>query len=146
MRGPLSALLNPPSTLTALDTLVQQVFGLYGVKLDLYLDKARKQKVKDGASLEGKTVYVWRLGDPCSTQPGEGFSECSCKFVNVMVGSDASSLLLENPIGKPVDELSEAVAFLAKSKKTGALFQDQEKKKSVKLSELNRFAGQTLYL
>merc|ERR1719266_1985870 len=144
--GKEGALLNPPSTLTALDTLVQQVFGLYGVKLDLYLDKARKQKVKDGASLEGKTVYVWRLGDPCSTQPSEGFSECSCKFVNVMVGSDANSLLLENPIGKPVDELSEAVAFIAKSKKTSALFQDKEKKKSVRLSELSRFAGQTLYL
>merc|ERR550525_2126080 len=144
--GKEGALLNPPSTLPALDALVQQVFGLYGVKLDLYLDKARKQKVENGASLEGKTVYVWRLGDPCSTQPGEGFSECSCKFVNVMVGSDASSLLLENPIGKPVDELSKAVTFLAKSKKTSALFQDQEKKKSVKLSELNRYAGQTLYL
>lgn len=145
--GKEGALLNPPSTLPALYALVQQVFGLYGVKLDLYLDKARKQKVKDGASLEGKTVFVWRLGDPCSTQPGEGFSECSCKFVNVMVGGDASSLLLENPIGKPVDELSEAVAFIAKNKKTSvALFQDKEKKKSVRLSELSRYAGQMLYL
>ena len=144
--GKEGALLNPPSTLPALDTLVQQVFGLYGVKLDLYLDKARKQKVKDGANLEGKTIYVWRQGDPCSTQPGEGFSECSCKFVNVMVGgNEASSLLLENPIGKLVDELSEAVAFLTKSK-ASTLFQDKEKKKSVKLSELSRHAGQTLYL
>jgi len=143
--GKEGVLLNPPTTLPALDAFVQQVFGLYGVKLDLYLDKSRKQKVENGASLDGKTVYVWRLGDSCSTQPGEGSSECSCKFVNVMVGGEANCLLLENPIGKAVDELSEAVAFLAKSK-TSALFQDKEKKKPARLSELSRYAGQTIYL
>jgi len=143
--GKEGVLLNPPTTLPALDAFVQQVFGLYGVKLDLYLNKSRKQKVENGASLDGKTVYVWRLGDSCSTQPGESSSECSCKFVNVMVGGEANCLLLENPIGKAVDELSEAVAFLAKSK-TSALFQDKEKKKPARLSELSRYAGQTIYL
>ena len=143
--GKEGVLLNPPTSLPAIDALVQQVFGLYGVKLDLYLDKARKQKVENGSSLDGKTVYVWRQGDSSSTQPGEGSSECSCKFVNVMVGGEVSCLLLENPIGKAVDELSEAIAFLAKSK-SSALFQDKEKKKPARLSELSRYAGQTIYL
>merc|ERR1719288_451356 len=145
--GKEGVLLNPPTTLATVDALVQQVFGLYGVKLDLCLDWARKQKVENGSSLDGKTVYVWRQGDSCSSQPpGEGSSECSCKFVNVKVGEQANCLLLENPIGKPVDELSEAVAFLAKAKKPSALFQDKEKKKPVRLSELSRYAGQTIYL
>ena len=52
---------------------------------------------------------------------------------------------IENPVGNAVEELSVAVAFLTKSK-TNNLFQDKEKKKSVQLSELSRYAGQTLYL
>merc|ERR1719356_960998 len=141
------ALLNPPASLPTLLANVEQVFGLYGTKLELYVDPARKKKVESGSKLDGQTIYVWRQGDSSSAKPSGGCSECSCKFVNVMVGSgEASSLLLENPIGKLVDELSEAVAFLAKSKKTSALFQDKEKKKSVRLSELSRYAGQTLYL
>lgn len=145
--GKEGALLNPPTSLAAVDALIQQVFGLYGVKLDLFFDRARKQKVENGSSIDGKTVYVWRQGDSGSSQPpGEGSSECSCKFVNVKVGDQANCLILENPIGKPVDELSEAVAFLAKSKKPSALFQDKEKKKPIRLSELSRYAGQTIYL
>lgn len=143
--GKEGTLLIPPSTLSALDMLVQQVFGLYGVKLELFLDKTRKQKVESGVKLDGKTIYVWRQGDPCATDAIEGSYECSCKFVNVVVGSEASSLLLENPVGNAVEELSVAVAFLTKSK-TNNLFQDKEKKKSVQLSELSRYAGQTLYL
>merc|ERR1712107_32253 len=127
--GKEGALLNPPTSLAAVDALIQQVFGLYGVKLDLFFDRARKQKVENGSIIDGKTVYVWRQGDSGSSQPpGEGSSECSCKFVNVKVGDQVNCFILENPIGKPVDELSEAVAFLAKSKKPSALFQDNEKR------------------
>merc|ERR1712004_292780 len=56
------------------------------------------------------------------------------------------SLLLENPIGRSVEELSDAVAFLAKTKTSRNLFQDKEKKKVAKIHELSRYAGQTLYL
>jgi len=63
-----------------------------------------------------------------------------------MVGSDTTSLLLENPIGRSVEELADAVAFLAKTKASRNLFQDKEKKKLVKINELSRYAGQTLYL
>merc|ERR550525_1106959 len=143
--GKEGTLLSPPSTLSALYMLVQQVFGLYGVKLELFLDKTQKQKVESGVKLDGKTIYVWRQGDPCATDAIEGSYACSCKFVNVVVGSEASSLLLENPVGNAVEELSVAVSFLPKSK-TNNLFRDKEKKKSVQLSELSRYAGQTLYL
>ena len=140
------ALLNPPTSLPTLLANVEQVFGLYGTKLELYVDPARKKKVESGSKLDGQTIYVWRQGDSSSTKPSGGSSECSCKFVNVMVGSDATSILLENPIGHSVEELSDAVAFLAKTKTSRNLFQDKEKKKVAKIHELSRYAGQTLYL
>jgi len=140
------ALLNPPTSLPTLLANVEQVFGLYGTKLELYVDPARKKKVESGSKLDNQTIYVWRQGDSSSTKPSGGSSECSCKFVNVMVGSDTTSLLLENPIGRSVEELSDAVAFLAKTKTSRNLFQDKEKKKVAKINELSRYAGQTLYL
>ena len=144
--GRAGALLNPPTSLPILLANVEQVFGLYGTKLELYVDPARKKKVESGSKLDGQTIYVWRQGDSSSTKPSGGSSECSCKFVNVMVGSDTTSLLLENPIGRSVEELSDAVAFLAKTKTSRNLFQDKEKKKVAKINELSRYAGQTLYL
>merc|ERR1719219_2799385 len=109
--------------------MVQQLFGLYGTKLELYLDTARKVKVESSADLDGKTVFAFRSSDDrksCESEEPEGFN---CSFVNLLSGGVASSLLLENPVGREVEDIVEAVSATvgAGGKRKVALFLDKEK-------------------
>jgi len=130
--------------LSSLISLVQQLFGVYGLKLELYLDPSRKTKLDSVSNLDGKTIYVFRSTDAVKVEGVQDTEGFNCKFVNVMVGGVANSLLLENPVGYEVENMEEALACLGKGKST--LYADQDKKKVVKISDLKSHAGQTLYL
>jgi len=130
--------------LSSLISLVQQLFGVYGLKLELYLDPSRKTKLDSVSNLDGKTIYVFRSTDAVKVEGVQDTEGFNCKFVNVMVGGVANSLLLENPVGYEVENMEEALACLGKRKST--LYADQDKKKVVKISDLKSHAGQTLYL
>jgi len=127
---------------TSLNEIAQDVFGLYNVKLELYSDAAKKSKVDKVKS--GSTVFVtrWNEQDASSCSSRHGFN---CNFVNVDVAGKVSSVLLENPRGKPVSDLTEAFKNLAKGKKV-KLFSDNQKKKEVSVNTLSNLVGQTLYL
>jgi len=127
---------------TSLNEIAQDVFGLYNVKLELYSDAAKKSKVDKVKS--GSTVFVsrWNEQDSSSCSSSNGFN---CNFVNVDVAGKVSSVLLENPRGKPVSDLTEAFKNLAKGKKV-KLFSDNQKKKEVSVNTLSNLVGQTLYL
>ena len=81
---------------------VQQVFGLYGVGLELFMDTAGNVPIDTTSDLDGQTVYVFKTGAEKTGGVGkvEGFN---CKFVNVMAGGEVTSLLLENPRGRMVE-------------------------------------------
>ena len=88
------ALLLPASlSLAALTVAVQQVFGLYGVRLELCRDTAGKVPIDTTSDLDGQTVYAFKTGAEKTGGVGEveGFN---CKFVNVMAGGEVTSLLL----------------------------------------------------
>ena len=127
---------------TSLNEIAQDVFGLYNVKLELYSDAAKKSKVDKVKS--GSTVFVtrWNEQDSSSCSSSNGFN---CNFVNVDIAGKVSSVLLENPRGKPVSDLTEAFKNLAKGKKV-KLFSDNQKKKEVSVNTLSNLVGQTLYL
>jgi len=63
----------------------------------------------------------------------------------VEVSGKVSSVLLENPRGKTVNNLTEAFKNLAKVKKV-KVFADSQKKKEVSVESLSKLVGQTLYL
>merc|ERR1719189_3498439 len=98
----------------ALTEHAQDIFGLYNVKLELFSDAARTRKLEKVQS--GGTVFVSRWNDvsPSSASASDTFN---CNFVNVEVSGKVSSVLLENPRGKTVNNLTEAFKNLAKVKK-----------------------------
>jgi isoleucyl-tRNA synthetase len=124
--------------------LVQHLFGLYGVPLDLFLDAACETRLGPTSSLDGKTLFVFKAGQGEGKVEGggEGFN---CKFVNVMTsGGVTHSVLLENPVGRSaVEELGEAmVGFGGRD----GPFADKERKKRVQLADIEKHAGQMVYL
>merc|ERR1711972_1283663 len=104
---------------TSLNEIAQDVFGLYNVKLELYSVAVKKSKVDKVKS--GSTVFVsrWNEQDASSCSSSNGFN---CNFVNVDIAGKVSSVLLENPRGKPVSDLTEAFKNLAKGKKSETIF------------------------
>ena len=126
----------------ALTEFAEDVFGLYNVKLELFASADKTKKLEKVAS--GSTVFVsrWNDQDASSVSPSGGFN---CNFVNVDVGGKVTSVLLENPRGKSVNNLTEAFKNLAKGK-TAKLFGDSQKKKEVSVDNLSKLVGQTLYL
>ena len=121
--------------------LAQDIFGLYNVKLELFTDQDRKEKMTTVKA--GSTVFVSRWNDltGSSASLSDGFN---CNFVNVEIGGKTESVLLENPRGKTLN-VREALQNLTKGKKV-KLFADDNKKKEVSLVSLDKFVGKTLYL
>ena len=128
--------------ISALTEYAQDIFGLYNIKLDLFKNAEKSQKLEKVQS--GETVYVARWNDQDSGSVGScnGFN---CNFVNVEISGKVSSVLLENPRGKAVSNLTEAFKNLAKVKKV-KIFSDSQKKKEVSVDKLAKLVGQTLYL
>jgi len=126
----------------ALTEHAQDIFGLYNVKLELFTDAQKKKKVDSVKS--GDTVYVARWNDQSegAVAPSTGFN---CNFVNVDVNGKQSSVLLENPRGKTVDNLVEAFKNLAKAKKV-KIYSDNQKKSEVSVETLSSLVGKTLYM
>merc|ERR1711983_313730 len=122
----------------------EDVFGLYNVKLELFASPDKTAKLDKIVS--GSTVFVARWNDQdassVSLSPSDGFN---CNFVNVEVGGKVTSVLLENPRGKAVDNITEAFKNLAKGKNV-KVFGDSRKKKEVSVDKLSKLVGQTLYL
>ena len=127
---------------SALTEHAQDVFGLYNVRLELYKNAEKSQKLERVKS--GETVFVsrWNDQDTGSVGASSGFN---CNFVNVDVSGKVSSVLLENPRGKAVSNLTEALKNLAKIKKL-KVYSDSQKKKEVSVDKLVKLVGQTLYL
>merc|ERR1712079_10446 len=125
-----------------LTEFAEDVFGLYNVKLELFASADKTKKLDKVES--GSTVFVsrWNDQDACSMSPSNGFN---CNFVNVEVGGKVTSVFLENPRGKAVNNLTEAFKNLAKGKNV-KLFGDRQKKKEVSVDSLSKLVGQTLYL
>ena len=126
----------------ALAEHAQDIFGLYNVKLELFSDAARTRKLEKVQS--GGTVFVSRWND-VSSSSASASDTFNCNFVNVEVSGKVSSVLLENPRGKTVNNLTEAFKNLAKVKKV-KVFEDSQKKKEVSVESLSKLVGQTLYL
>jgi len=132
--------------IATLTEFAEDVFGLYNVKLELF---TQTNKVFDKISkydeiVSGSTVFVARWNDQGKSfmPPSNGFN---CYFVNVDVGGKVTSVLLENPRGKAVTNLTEAFKNLAKGKNV-RVFSDSQKKKEVSVDNLSKLVGQTLYL
>jgi len=142
--GTRGTLLLPPTlALPALHALVQQLFGLYGVRLELFLDSGLERRVESVVGLEGATVFACRAGAREQGESVEVEEGCACRFVTVMQGEVASCLLLENPAGREVEEVAEAVASLGGTN----LFKDKERTKVVRVEEVAKMSsGATLYL
>ena len=68
-----------------------------------------------------------------------------CNFVNLNVGGQTQSVLLENPRGKSLN-VADALKNLTKGMKNMKLYEDSNKKKGVPVESLKKFVGQTLYL
>jgi len=138
-------LLSPAETITlaALTEHAQDIFGLYNTKVELFTSADRSSKLESTAGLDGSTVFVSRWND-CSTEH-QGASGFNCRFVNVEFGGKLSSLLIENPQGRQLASLEEALKSLAKGKKM-KVFSDKEKKKEVSVLALSKLSGQTLYM
>lgn len=131
-----------PLTITSLTEYAQDVFGLYNVKIDLFLTPDRSTRLENVSNLDGSTVYVSKLNNAaCDAPIANGFN---CKFFNLDTGGTKSSILLENPQGKALPSIT-SLKNVCKGKKL-KLFSDNEKKKEVPLCNLEKFAGQTLYM
>jgi len=128
--------------ITTLTEFAEDVFGLYNVKLELFASPDKTTKLEKVVS--GSTVFVarWNDQEASSVSPSDGFN---CNFVNVEVGGKVTSVLLENPRGKAVDNITEAFKNLAKGKNL-KVFGDSQKKKEVSVDNLSKLVGQTLYL
>lgn len=71
---------------------VAVVFGLYGVKYNLWLDG---KPIKNTHNLSGKTIIVSKN----TSTSKSGTSAPNCKFLNIEFGGKAHTILLENPAG-----------------------------------------------
>merc|ERR1719318_2227777 len=130
-------------TVAALTEHAQDIFGLYNTKVELFTSPDKSSRLDSVSGLDGATVYVSRWNDSsCEVPVTNGFN---CRFVNVDCGGKLSSILLENPQGRRISYLEEAVRRLSSGKKA-KLFSDKEKKKEVALTSLSKFAGQTVYM
>ena len=112
------------------------------IKLELFKNNEKSQKLDKVQS--GETVYVSRWNDQNTESVGScnGFN---CNFVNVDISGKVSSVLLENPKGKAVSNLTEAFKNLAKAKKV-KVYSDRQKKKELSVDKLAKLVGQTVYL
>jgi len=118
----------------------QDIFGLHGVKLDLYYKANKSDKVENLKFLKNNTVYVFTPRSKAGTASQK--SGFNCKFLNVSKkGGETTSLLLENPVGCPLDNIQEAMKKL----KISCLYKDETKKSKVNVTQLNNMAGLTLY-
>merc|ERR1712012_1418672 len=128
--------------ISALTEYAQDIFGLYNIKLELFKNAEKSQKLEKVQS--GETVYVsrWNDQDAGSADSCNGFN---CNFVNVDISGKVSSVLLENPRGKAVSNLTEALKNLAKVKKV-KVYSASQKKNEVSVDKLAKLVGQTLYL
>jgi len=127
-------------TVDRLQSCVQDIFGLYGVKLDLYYKPDKTNQVSNLKFLKNNTVFAFKSNSKGGAGSGSK-SGFNCKFVNIEHGKGRTSLLLENPAGCPVDTLQDGL----KSLKLSKLFKDEAKKTKVDLSNLDSLAGLTLY-
>ena len=81
----------------------------------------------------------------CSSESSS--SGFNCRFLNVDKGGKVSTLLLENPVGTDLVLSGDSLKFLAgNSAKKIQLFTTKDKKESVKLGNLAKMSGQTLFL
>ena len=125
----------------------QDVFGLYNVPLRLSYKPDQTAVVENVNFLAGNTVYAFRAAGSCasSTPPtnnAAGRTDFNCPFVNIQQkGGNVTSLLLENPVGHPLDDLSAGLRAL----KITRLFRDEGRASAVPLGDLRRLAGQTLF-
>jgi len=127
-------------TVDKLQTCVQDIFGLYGVDLELYYNPDKSNKVENIKFLKNNTIFAFKKNSKGggSSQQKSGFN---CKFLNVCKGAETTSLLLENPVGCQVSSLQDGLRSL----KLGNLYKDDAKKTKVDISKLESLAGLTLY-
>jgi len=122
---------------------VQDVFGLYNTKLELFTKADKSCKLEDLSSLDGSTIYVSRQNDASfDVEESNGFH---CKFVNVDYEGKVSSLLLENPQGKQFTRMVDALKSLSRGKKN-KIFSDKQLKKELSVDALHKLSGQTVYM
>ena len=129
-------------TISKLTNIIQDVFGLYEVPLELYYTPDKSAKVENLKFLSNNTVYAYRLNAAGSSGGSSSSSGFNCKFINVSKGGDTTSVLLENPAGDPISNIQDSLRNL----KLGPLFKDGKKKSSVDIGQLASLAGQTLYV
>jgi len=111
-------------------------------KIDLFMTPDRSTRLENVSNLDGSTVYVSKWNNTaCDAPIANGFN---CKFFNLDIGGTKSSILLENPQGKVLPSIS-SLKNVCKGKKL-KLFSDNDRKKEVPLSNLEKFAGQTLFM
>ena len=123
------------------------MFGLYNVPLKLSYTPDQSATVENVKFLAGNTVYAWTTSSSspapqpssCNTTAAAGFS---CPFVNIQLKEGGvTSLLLENPVGCPLADLSVGLRSLNISK----VYKDERLCSPVAVADLARSAGQTLY-
>lgn len=87
---------------------IDLIFGLYGCHYDLFVDGKQLDKNSDISKLSEKVVYAVNSSTPTSAAPAKSkkVSRPSNQFANVKNGEKKGSVLLENPVGSPVDEMS----------------------------------------
>ncbi|XP_073959982.1 isoleucyl-tRNA synthetase [Choristoneura fumiferana] len=91
-------------SLTNLYHEVEVLFGLYGIKFTLWCDGS---EIKNTNGLNAKTVVVSTVKPKALDSVASPF----CKFVNVSNGSKASTVFLENPVGKITWNKESALKF-----------------------------------
>ena len=147
------------NVLKGVDELKKQaqiIFGLGGadVDIDLFEDSYCKKNVKQVESLHGKTLFMkTQLNggkQPTAMVTGDsGSSACCCKFVKLQADGKASAvLLLENPVGSPLDEYAAITlaSFGCPPNIGTSLFKDQGRKSKVAWTKVKEHAGKTLYV
>jgi hypothetical protein len=130
--------------LVTLPFLLQDVFGLYNVPLRLSYKPDQSAIIENLKFLAGNTVYASRTTSSSSavdatTHPSVGFN---CSFLNIQLKDGSmTSLLLENPVGRPLADLGAGLKALDISQ----LFRDERRSSAVAVAELGKLAGHTLF-
>ena len=93
-----------------------------------------------------KSNCIFQANDTESTGTEVGTNGFNCKFVNLDLNGKLETVLLENPVGTPLDSVEESFLRLGKNKKKLELFTSKDKKTAVKIGQVSRLAGQTLFL
>ena len=123
------------------------MFGLYNVPLKLSYTPDQSATVENVKFLAGNTVYAFRTtstspAPPLSSGSTTAAAGFSCPFVNIQLKEGAvTSLLLENPVGCPLADLSVGLRSLKISQE----YKDERRCSPVAVADLARSAGQTLY-